>query len=323
MRPLLLLVCLFTFGGKPLWAQFPPAAGQPGSTAIPSDSPLLINWAQSCSLQRGPVNISDPEAPPASLGSAENAVGPADNVVVSLGDGGQATLYFNPPIRNGEGWDFAIFENGFSDTFLELALVEVSTDGWDYLPFESTSLTPTDEQVGAFGALQASQLNNLAGKYRGGFGTPFDLEELGLQEIAYVRVTDVVGSISPDWGTIDSQGQWINDPFPTPFESCGFDLDGVGVIHEGVFNTTTAANPGDTGIRVYPNPLSPGHPLIIEAPEPASCRCYSHIGQLRAVFSIQKGEQTIDLPRIQAGPVYLNCQTQTGQLWQKRILFID
>jgi hypothetical protein len=47
----------------------------------------------------------------------------------------------------------------------------------------------------------------------------------------YVRLIDVVGSIDPKWGSRDSKGNLINDPWPTPFPSCGFDLDAIGVIH--------------------------------------------------------------------------------------------
>ena len=36
-----------------------------------------------------------------------------------VGDGGSAILTFDTPIANGPGFDFAVFENGFSDTFLE------------------------------------------------------------------------------------------------------------------------------------------------------------------------------------------------------------
>ncbi|MFN6048554.1 MAG: T9SS C-terminal target domain-containing protein, partial [Bacteroidota bacterium] len=62
------------------------------------------------------------------MGTAAGAEGPAaSNGVVSLGDGGIATLTFDPPITNGDGFDFAVFENTFLDTFLELAFVEVST----------------------------------------------------------------------------------------------------------------------------------------------------------------------------------------------------
>src|SRR5690554_7902133 len=76
------------------------------------------------------------------------------------------------------GLDFAVFENGFSQSFLELAPVEVSSDGINYVRFTSHSLTQTDTTIGVFGALDATHLYNLAGKYKGGFGTPFDLEEL-------------------------------------------------------------------------------------------------------------------------------------------------
>jgi hypothetical protein len=77
----------------------------------------------------------------------------------------------------------------------------------------------------------------LAGKYRQGYGTPFDLEELAgtpglnVNDVKYVRIIDVVGSIDDNYATYDSFGNKINDPWPTPFDSSGFDLEAVGVIH--------------------------------------------------------------------------------------------
>ena len=56
--------------------------------------------------------------------------------VVSLGDGGEAVLYFNPPIKNGSGADFAIFENGFQDHYMEFGFVEVSSNGLDFFDFQ-------------------------------------------------------------------------------------------------------------------------------------------------------------------------------------------
>ena len=109
------------------------------------------------------------------------AIGTPGNGIVSLGDGGYAVLSFERPIKNGPGWDFAIFENSFSDTFLELGLVEVSSDGLNYFQFESTSLTQDTLQIDAFGSINPEMINNLAGKYRATFGTPFDLEELALR----------------------------------------------------------------------------------------------------------------------------------------------
>jgi hypothetical protein len=55
---------------------------------------------------------------------------------------------------------------------------------------------------------------------------------LDIGSVTHVRIVDVVGSISPLFGTRDASGRLINDPFATPFASGGFDLDGVGVINQ-------------------------------------------------------------------------------------------
>ena len=83
---------------------------------------------------------------------------------------------FDPPIENGDGFDFVVFENSFSDNFLELAWVEVSSNGIDFIRFENFSLTPS--QVSPFGFIDPTNINGLAGKYKQGFGTPFDLQSL-------------------------------------------------------------------------------------------------------------------------------------------------
>jgi hypothetical protein len=156
--------------------------------------------------------------------------------IVSLGRGGEITLTFDRPITNGQGWDFAVFENSFSDTFLELAIVEVSSDGVTYAAFETDSLTANP--VGGFGAIEPSNIDGFAGKYRQGFGTPFDLSDLATQPevlsgdvdlsaITHVRLLDVVG----DGSDFDTSGDVIYDPYPT-FQSAGFDLDAVGVRYE-------------------------------------------------------------------------------------------
>jgi len=221
---------------------FAPAAGQAGSTAIANTSPAIVEWASGFrDLVRGPMNIANPGAGLASFGSGAEALGFADaNAahVVSLGDGGSITLSFDRPITNGPDADFAVFENGFADTFLELAFAEVSSNGVDFVRFPAVSLTQTSTQVGSFGSLDPTNLNNLAGKYRAGFGTPFDLADIaGLSplvdpnNVQFVRIVDVVGSINPAFGTLDSQGHVVNDPYPTAFSSGGFDLDGVAVMH--------------------------------------------------------------------------------------------
>ncbi|MDQ7917784.1 T9SS type A sorting domain-containing protein [Mesonia sp. MT50] len=243
---------------------YAPPAGETGSTAIAADSELFINWATGVEIERGYINIDDPTAEDqgssyASYGEASNAIGVATNSAVSLGDAGEAILTFENPIANAGGYDFAVFENSFSNTFLELAFVEVSSDGVNYFRFPSHSETQSQTQVGGFGDIDASYINNLAGKYEGLFGTPFDLDEvadnslLDKNNITHVKIIDVVGSINPDYASYDAQGNIINDPFPTPFYSSGFDLDGIGVIHEQELNVDLIEK---HYISVYPNPTS-------------------------------------------------------------------
>ena len=205
-----------------------------------NDSPQILGWATGvASLNRGLADITNPDGGVVTFGDASNALGPAEGTsldVVSLGDGGSITLTFDQPISDGAGADFAVFENSFSDTFLELAFVEVSSNGTDFFRFDATSLTQTQTQVGAFGTLDPTNLNNLAGTFRQGFGTPFDLAELtdpalNTDLVTHVRLIDVVGSIDPNVGSQDASGNFINDPFSTPFASGGFDLDGVAVLN--------------------------------------------------------------------------------------------
>lgn len=242
------------------FSQFAPPAGQLGSTAIHADSSAIVAWATSCNLTLGPQDISATVPVYPITGADSSGVGKANGIyVVSLGDGGSATLSFEFAIRNGEGPDFAVYENSFDGTFLELAFVEVSSDGVNFVRFPAISNTPTAAQVSSFGTLDATKIHNLAGKYKGTYGVPFDLEELkdsasiDVSRITHVRVVDVVGSINPLYASYDSQGNMINDPWPTDFSSGGFDLDGVAVLH----NT----NP-NSGIKVasmseglfFPNP---------------------------------------------------------------------
>ena len=247
MKALLLSLCAAACGlASAVAGPYAPPAGQAGSTAISADSSSFHGWATGVvELTRGPQDISDPASDLASFGSGDDALGKSDatisnpNPVVSLGDGGHITLSFATPITNGPGADFAVFENGFADNFLELAFVEVSSDGTNFFRFPSHSLTSTATQVASFGTLDTTNIDGLAGKYRASFGTPFDLSLLAnvsslldINNITEVRIVDVVGSIDPAFGTKDSDGNLINDPWPTGFPSGGFDLDAVGVLNQ-------------------------------------------------------------------------------------------
>ncbi|MBK1832462.1 PEP-CTERM sorting domain-containing protein [Roseibacillus ishigakijimensis] len=198
---------------------YEPPATREGSTALSASDMRFVAWASEVVSYQVGAEVS------ASFQTPENALGPVGGYssIVTLGRGGSIVLGFAQPIGDGEGPDFAVFENSFSDTFLELAYVEVSVDGVHFMRFASDSLTAAP--VPAFGSVDATNITGLAGKYRAGYGTPFDLAELGLAQVSFVRLVDVVG----DGLSLDSSEDPIYDPYPTT-GSAGFDLDGVGVL---------------------------------------------------------------------------------------------
>jgi len=212
---------------------YPPPAGQVGSTAIDKDHPAIKGWATGFvePVDFGPDVIDDWKTPSRALGPA--AGGSSD--IVSLGNGGEIVLTFDPPIADGEGFDLAVFENGVNDTFLELAFVEVSSDGKVFVRFHGVYLG--EEAVDAFGAMDTTLVGDMAGKYRQGQGTPFDLaaladrdevldSRLDLEQVVYVKVVDIVG----DGTASDCRGHPVYDPHPTT-GSAGFDLDAVAVLN--------------------------------------------------------------------------------------------
>ena len=228
------------FGGwiPGLHAQFNSIPGKPNSIAIHGDSNCFVNWASTGIAYPGLRQINVPDSGYASVGTINSAFGKhRKNGVISLGDGGAAVLGFPQPIINGPGFDFAVFENAFNDSFLELAHVEVSEDGKRYFRFPSISLSQFSNQTEPFGTTYPDSIYNLAGRFRMPYGTPFDLSDFNdtpdfPNVINYVKIVDVVGSINPLLGTKDSKGSVINDPWPTNFASSGFDLDAVGVINQ-------------------------------------------------------------------------------------------
>jgi len=229
---------------------FDPAAGQAGSLAVAATDAAFTGWATGVvSYLPGPGVDPTFRTPERALGPGGFTVDPLTGAtrnpifdVVSLGWGGSITLSFGGTLRDGPGWDFAVFENAFSDTFLELARVQVSSDGLRFSPFfPAFSCTPGP--VGAFGSVNPTHLLGFAGKYRAGFGTPFDLAVfaqvagIDVQAISHVRIVDVIG----DGSEFDDQPVGVDlcgngmtgprrifDPHPTT-GSAGFDLEAVGV----------------------------------------------------------------------------------------------
>lgn len=256
MKKVIVFITYLFFMFDGMAQSYPPAGGLVGSTAIHKNSASFVAWATGVQVTRGYKNISEPALGYASAGQPQNAIGPPVGFIVSLGDRGEAVVTFNLPIFNGPGFDFAVFENGNSG-YLELGLVKVSSDGVHYFDFPSHSQTQTSTQIDTFGTPQVNYLNNLAGKYDGTYGAPFDLSEipnnplLNKNNITHIKIEDVVGSINPLYATYDSFGNAINDSFPTPFDSGGFDLQAVGVIHE---KTLSVTDFNQNLFTMYPNP---------------------------------------------------------------------
>lgn len=227
--------------------------------ALAADTPLsksdsaIQGWATGY-LNYLPGDEADPawQTPAKALGPAEGTSGD----IVCLGRGGQITLTFSVPIRNGPGNDFAVFENGISSTFLELGWVEVSSDGTHFVRFRNQ--IQNQSPVGGFGQVDPNSIvTGLASRYEQGIGTTFDLEfmkqlynyvsqgagpditeshkiqllnnfpYLDLNNIRYVRIVDIVG----DGSAKDAYGNTIYDPYPT-IGSAGFDLDAVAVLNQ-------------------------------------------------------------------------------------------
>lgn len=158
--------------------------------------------------------------PPRGGGAIE---GSAD--VLSLGNGGRIVLEFTPPICDGPGVDFTIFENAFAigdesgPIFAEVGIVEVSRDNLDYttFPYDAehfaglAGITPVyshpDNDFDPFDPNESG-------------GDAFDLADLGIDHVRFVRITDP-GAAIPDPG----------NRIP-PGTSGGFDLDAIAVLHE-------------------------------------------------------------------------------------------
>lgn len=153
---------------------------------------------------------------PEGLGQAAGSVD-----VVSLGHGGRIVVSFDDnAVVDGEGDDLVIFENAFlsgSLVYRELAFVEVSADGvaWTMFPFDAD----TFEGLAGSEPVFAASDNDVDPLAPAAGGDRFDLADVGLDYVRFVRLTDAGDSI-------DDPGNWT-----FPGSKGGFDLDAAGAIH--------------------------------------------------------------------------------------------
>lgn len=305
-------------------AQFAPQVGLAGSTAIHKGSPDIKAWASSCIIRRGLQQIDNPSLGYATLGDHTSALGTANGEVVSLGDSGVAIVSFVQALYNGPGPDFAVFENAFQnpadkeEAFMELAFVEVSSDGKHFFRFPATSNTPTATQVrGAGDYMNARLVHNLAGKYLSQYGTPFDLEELkgteglDVDRITHIRIIDVIGSVG-SVGSKDQSGQLINDPYPTPFGTGGFDLDAVAALH--MTGTGIPGTPGATA-SIFPNPASEAVYVTLPALTSSATLVLCDLSGKVILQQSAQTKNTIPLSGLHSGLYLVGIIEATGIQW--------
>jgi hypothetical protein len=240
-------------------------------------NPIFNFWASAV------VDYNQTDGVASQWSNPANALGPATGNVIdifSLGElsreqieqkqsPGWITLFFDEPIRNNKGYDFAVFENAIISEYTtttgsaagqllaELAYVEVSSDGENFTRFPCVSLT--EQLAGSYGTIETGRVYNLAGKHPNSYnvctGTPFDLQDIinnadvnsllvDINDIRFVRIVDIPGTGDfyddainnidpnsvPDWRTYTNNHP-IFDFWPS-WGSGGFDLEAIGVLHE-------------------------------------------------------------------------------------------
>ncbi|KAF0095636.1 MAG: hypothetical protein E1N59_1131 [Puniceicoccaceae bacterium 5H] len=311
LYPYILAIALLPAWGHAQYVRptppFAPPAGQPESTAVVYTDETIEAWAASYEayLPGDDVDLSW-QQPAEALGPAGTSV----YDVVVLGRGGEITLSFTTPIVDGSGADLAVYENSFNDTFLELAYVEVSSDGEHFVRFPNYSLTA--DPVSAFGAVDPTLINGLAGKYHVGYGTPFDLSVLqdaydtaltkevwtgpetaefsqayrnalvenfpylDLHNITHIRLIDIPG----DGSAFDCEGFVVYDPYRTVI-SAGFDLDAVAALN---IQQPTGTAQTISFAEIANQPLSRGR-LTLAATADSS---------LPVTYTVVEGPATID-----------------------------
>lgn len=210
--------------------------------------------------------------------------------VVSLGKGGYVTLEFDPPIADGSGPDFIVFENGFTygngQVFDEWMIVHVSQDGERWVTFPHDSLTGAGlagrNPTGCQGCVSPINWQDPA---QAG-GDAFDLSVVGLPWVKYVRLEDATHWQPPD--------------------RLSADLDGVVAIHQLENTSLFGAH-------------SSSQQLLFRSFHPPEIKAWNLAGQAVAVSLIEVAEH---LWTVQGqGTLFLLIQTDR-ETWRGKICFL-
>jgi len=195
---------------------------QPGNASLKVSPPIYAS--ELVQFEPGPgAGFGQDDLPGVVLGGPRPGASGAGSLdVLSLGAGGWIVLGFGGrSITDGPGPDFVVFENAFEvanspgQVYAELGLVSVSTDAVTWHDFTcNPGGFGEDEWQGCAGwnptsPYDVENMEPLDADATG--GDAFDLLDLGLSAVSFVRIKDL--------------GE--DNTAPT----AGFDLDAIGAVH--------------------------------------------------------------------------------------------
>lgn len=202
--------------------------------------------------------------------------------ICSLGLGGTITLGLKRSvIVDGPGADFTVFENAFrygaGRIYAEPATVEVSRDGatWTMFPFDSL------DGRGLAGTTPTSGQDPYDPSRSG--GNSYDLADVGIDSVRWVRITDVTGMI------LSNPKSPLYDPTLT-----GFDLDVVLALHA-----------ADVAWDVSITPIAASSLVELALPRASTSLIMDVTGRVIAAAHHDAGFTTIDLARLPRGWYYV------------------
>ncbi len=209
-----------------------------------------------------------------STNASETVPAAAETDILSLGLKGEIIVgvkdYY---IVDGDGADFTVFENAFLNqatekVFAEPAVISVSVDGIHFVefPFDSLSLAGLAGKTPTHGD-QNPYNPEVSG------GDSYDLADLGLNQISWIKIRDVA-----TYASLDEDSPYY---YPLVMLS-GFDLDavlGINIRHKG---ESVRDLSDDISINKYSDYL------IIETPLPFEYKLYNLAGK-----AISKGTNSI------------------------------
>lgn len=172
--------------------------------------------------------------------ATENVPACSPEQLLTLGGGGSIVLAFRDGgIEDGNGEDFTVFENAFgtnNSVFAEPAIVAVSEDGETWTEFSYD----LEARTGLAGLTPTNGAEDPTDPTVSG-GDSFDLADVDLTHVVYVRLTDIGAT---------GMGNTV-----------GFDLDAVVVVHgEGAVSSlregVPVEMPGSLELAAWPNPFN-------------------------------------------------------------------